>query len=176
MADHGVGTDVTDEPTGDVAAAAVAPVLTPRERRRMWLVGLAPVVLVGGGLLVAALAGAATLGDVLAGALLYGGLLGLAAGVVTHERAEAAHCLRCDATGPMRRSTCDACGYDLAERPLYACELRHGRYVEAGLCDCGRRLVRLHRIRGLDRELKRTLWAGAWLAAFLLGVALLRQL
>lgn len=170
---------MTDGQAGDrpdEATAVVASQLTPRERRRTWLVGLAPVVVVTVAVVAAALAGRATLGDVVVGAVLYGGLLGLAAAVVNHERAEAAHCPRCDATGAVRRPVCDACGYDLAERPLFRCEQRHRRYVEPGLCGCGRRLHRIERIRGLDREIKRTLWAGAWVAAFLLGVMLLLPL
>lgn len=170
---------VTDQRAGDrphEATAAVAPELTPRERRRTWVLGLAPVVVVTLAVVAAAVAGRATLGDVLVGVVLYGGLLGLAAAVVSHERAEAAHCPRCGATGPVRRPTCDACGYDLAERPLFRCEQRHRRYVEPGVCACGRRLHRIERIRGLDPEIKRTLWAGAGVAAFLLGVVLLLPL
>ncbi len=158
------------------AAEAVEPTLTPAERRRTWLVGLVPVALAAVATLALAVAGRATLGDVVVGTVFYGGLLGLTAAVVAHERLQAAHCLRCDATGSLRRSTCEACGYDLAERPLYRCEERHRRYVEPGLCRCGRRLQRIERIRGLDREIRRTLWAGAWVAAFLVGVVVLLPL
>lgn len=158
------------------ATPMVHPVLTPAERRRTWLLGVAPVVVVTAGMILAALAGRATVADVVLGAVLYGGLLGLAAAVVSHERAEAAHCPRCDASGPLRRATCAACGYDLAARPLYACDQRHARHVAAGLCHCGRRLHRLEPARGIDREIRRALWVGAWLAAFLVGVGLLLPL
>lgn len=158
------------------AAPAVVPRLTAAERRRGWVVGLAPPLVAAVVFGALAVAGRATLGDVVVGVVLYGGLLGLAAAVVSHERAQAAHCPRCDASGPLRRVVCGRCGYDLAERPLYRCEARHRAHVEPGLCGCGRRLHRVERIRGLDRELRRTLWAGAWLAAFLLGVALLLPL
>jgi hypothetical protein len=161
---------------GSEAAVAVEPTLTRTERRHAWLVGLVPVGVGAAVTTGLAVAGRATLGDVLVGTVFYGGLLGLTAAVVAHERLQAAHCLRCDATGPLRRATCSACGYDLAERPLYRCEERHRRHVEPGLCACGRRLQRIERIRGLDRELRRTLWAGAWVAAFLVGVALLLPL
>ena len=164
---------MAEDPATGGAAPAVAPSLTRSERRRTWQVGALAAGLVFVAILVLALTGRATLLDVALGTLVYGGLLGLAAGVVVHERLQAAHCPACDATGPLRRRTCGACGYDLAARPLYRCAERHRRYVEPGLCDCGRRLVRLERIRGLDREIRRTLWAGAWVAAFLLGVALL---
>ena len=164
------------EHPGTDAAEAVEPTLTAAERRRTWWVGLVPVGLAAAVTVALAVAGRATLGDVVVGTVFYGGLLGLAAGVVTHERLQAAHCLRCDATGPLRRTTCQACGYDLAERPLYRCEERHRRYVEPGLCACGRRLQRIERIRGLDREIRRTLWAGAWVAAFLVGVVVLLPL
>lgn len=172
-----------DVPTGGPAGgqqgeatAATAPVLTATERRRTWWVGLAPVVVVTTALVVAASAGAATLGDIILGAVLYGGLLGVTGAVVSHERAHAAHCPRCDASGRVGRPVCAECGYDLAARPLYRCDQRHGRYVEPGLCGCGRRLQRIERVRGVGREVKRTLWAGAWIAAFLVGVALLLPL
>lgn len=177
----------TDEPADEPAEEAareqpdgptvvLEPVLTASERRRTWLAGVTPVVVVTTALAVAAVAGEATLGDIVVGAVLYGGLLGLTAAVVSHERAQAAHCPACDASGQVGRPVCAACGYDLAARPLYRCEQRHDRYVEPGLCRCGRRLQRIEPIRGLDREIKRTLWAGAWLAAFLLGVVLLLPL
>ena len=164
---------MSEEPGTSGAATAVTPTLTRAERRRTWRVGAAVTALAFVVLLALALAGRATLLDVLLGTVVYGGLLGLAVAVVVHERLQAAHCPACDATGPLRRTTCDACGYDLAERPMYRCPERHERYVEPGICGCGRRLVRLERIRGLDREIRRTLWVGAWVAAFLVGVALL---
>lgn len=164
------------EDPGTDAAEAVEPALTPAERRRTWLVGSVPVALAAVLTVGLAVVGRATLGDVLVGTVFYGGLLGLTVAVVVHERLQAAHCLRCDATGPLRRATCDACGYDLAERPLFRCEERHRRYVEPGLCTCGRRLHRVERTRGLDREIRRTLWAGAWVAAFLVGVVVLLPL
>ena len=160
----------------DEAAVAVDPQLTPRERRRTWALGLGPPVVAVVVMVLLARAGRATLGDVVVGVVLYGGLLGLVGAVVGHERMQAAHRPRCDATGPVGREICDECGYDLAERPLYRCEQRHRRHVEPGLCHCGRRLRRIEPLRGLDREVKRTLWAGAWLAAFLLGVFLLLPL
>lgn len=158
------------------AAVAVDPRLTPGERRRAWTLGLAPPLLATVAMLALARSGRATLGDVLVGVVLYGGLLGLTLAVVAHERMQTAHCPRCDATGAVRRPVCGACGYDLAERPMYRCDQRHRRHVEPGVCHCGRRLHRIERIRGMDREIKRTLWAGAWLAAFLLGVVLLLPL
>ena len=161
---------MADEPD---AALAVEPQLTDTERRRAWVVGLVPVGLAAAVMTVLAVAGRATLGDVIVGIVFYGGLLGMTAGVVVHERLSAGHCLRCNAAGPAGRATCDDCGYDLAERPLYRCEDRHRRYVEPGLCECGRRLRAVERPRGLDREIKRTLWAGAWVAAFLFGVVVL---
>lgn len=164
------------ERDGDRAAEAVEPRLTRAERRRAWLLGLGPPVVVTASLLVLAVRGRATLGDVVAGTVVYGGLLGLVAAVIGHERMQTAHCPRCDATGPVRREVCADCGYDLVERPLYRCDQRHRRHVEPGLCHCGRRLQRIEHSPGMDREIKRTLWAGAWLGAFLLGVFLLLPL
>lgn len=163
-----VDDDQRAEPT-----AAVVPRLGPEERRRAWGAGLVPVLLATVVLVGLAGAGRATFGDVVVGVLFYGGLLGLTIGVVVHERLQAGHCPRCDAAGQLRRSACGDCGYDLATRPMFRCEERHRRYVEPGLCACGRRLHRLEPVRGVDREIRRTLWAGAWLGAFLLGVTLL---
>lgn len=160
----------------DAAPIAVQPILTARERRGMWALGLAPPVVAAGLLGTLAVLGRASVADVAVGVVLYGGLLGLAGAVVLHERLVGRHCPRCDATGPRSRPTCDDCGYDLDERPLWRCEQRHRAHVTAGTCHCGRRLQRVERIRGIDRELKRTLWAGAWVAAFLLGMVVLLPL
>lgn len=160
----------------DAAPVAVQPTLTEGERRRVWWLGLLPPVAAAVLFGVLAAGGRATLGDIAVGVVLYGGLLGLTAAVVLHEWFQGRHCPRCDATGRRGRPVCDACGYDLAERPLWRCDQRHRAHVEAGLCHCGRRLDRVEPIRGLDREVRRTLWAGAWIAAFLLGMVLLLPL
>jgi hypothetical protein len=158
------------------APLAVQPSLTTGERRVVRTVGLLPPVVAAVLFGVLAVQGRATLGDVAVAVVLYGGLLGLTAAVVLHERFQGRHCPRCDATGPRDRPTCGDCGYDLDERPLWRCDQRHRAHVEPGLCHCGRRLHRVEPIRGVDREVRRTLWAGAWIAAFLLGMVLLLPL
>ncbi len=154
----------------DGPARPVEPVLRPEERRHVWLAGALPAVVVVAILAAFAVAGRGTLTDVVVGTVLYGGILGVTAAVLAYERATSAHCPRCDATGPRRRASCDACGYDLAERPLHRCPTRHPVYLEDGVCECGQRLSPVVRERGLGRELTRILWAGAWVAALLLGV------
>lgn len=161
---------------GAPAPALVTP-LTMAERRRARLVGLLPVCLAFAVFATLAAVGRATVADILLGTLVYGGLLGLAAWVVAHERAAASHCPRCGESGSLRRPWCEACGQDLRTAPrVYRCEERHQRYLDPGLCDCGRRLREFDVRRGLDRELRRTLWSGVWLAAFLVGTVLLIRL
>lgn len=148
----------------------VEPQLRPRERRVVWLAGVVPVLVAAATLTVLASVGRGTLTDVVVGTVVYGGILGITAAVLSYERTTSAHCPRCDATGPVRRDACEACGYDLAERPLHRCASRHPAYLEDGLCECGQRLSPVVRERGLGRELTRILWAGVWVAALLLGV------
>lgn len=166
---------VTPEPDGP-AVAGPRPPLTRRERRRVASWAVAPFVLAIVVLTPFAIVGPATGGDVLGAALVYGGLLGLAAGFVAVDRTHARMCPRCGERNPRGREGCDACGYDLVERPRFACEQRHAAYLEPGLCGCGRRLQPLPTVRGVGREITFMLKVGAWLLAFLLGVGLLLQL
>lgn len=149
--------------------------LTSRQRRRAVLAGLAPIGLAALVLAPFAVTGPATLGDVIGAALVYGGLLGLAAGFVYVDRVHARQCPRCTQPGG-QAGRCPTCGYDLETRPRFACEQRHAVYVEDGLCDCGRRLHRLPDVRGVGREITWMLKVGAWLLAFLLGMGLLLQI
>lgn len=150
--------------------------LTRAERRSVLVVGAVPVVLVGLVLVVLVALGRLAVVDLVVGTVLYGGLLGLTAGVVAHERASADHCPRCGATGARGAVACTSCGYDLARRPVYVCEEGHERAREPGLCRCGRRLREREPVEGLGRSVRRTLWAGAWVFALLVGTAVLLRL
>lgn len=152
------------------------PPLTRAERRRAVLAGLLPVPLTAVVLAPFALRGAATVGDVVGAALVYGGLLGLAAGFVYVDRVHARQCPRCGVRSPRGTATCAGCAYDLARRPRFACDERHVVHLEPGLCECGRRLQPLPVARGIGREITLMLKIGAWLLAFLLGMGLLLQM
>lgn len=152
----------------------------PRRRRlnraERWTVAVAavaPVILAAIVLTPIAIVTSASAGDVVVAAIVYGGLLGLAAGFVAVDRLQARQCPRC-ATRNLRRATaCEECGYDLVRRPRYACSERHEIHLEPGLCDCGRRVQELEVARGIGPEVRFVLRAGLWLLAFLVVVGLL---
>ncbi len=149
--------------------------LTGRERRVVVLAALAPVGVAALVLLpVAVLTGASAV-DLLGASIVYGGLVGLAAGFVTVDRLQARQCPRCRRRSARRAAVCDGCGYDLELRPRFACDERHAVYLDDGLCDCGLRLKALPTARGVAREVVFMLKLGAWLLAFLFAVALLIQ-
>lgn len=148
------------------------PPLTARERWTALLIGLACIAVSG---LVAwplESLGGAGFAAVVFDAFVFGGLLGAAGVVVYIDRRQAAgrrsRCPRCGLRP--QEGACDRCGYDLDERPRYACEQRHVISYDDGVCPCGRRLHRLEEVRGLGPQVRRTLYVGAWLLAFLLGV------
>lgn len=150
------------------------PPLTPRQR--LWVVAaaVAPVAVLGVGLVPAAVVGGFGAGDVVAGAVVYGGLVGLAAAFVAVDRVHARQCPRCGYENDRQAASCERCAYDVARRPRFACTERHRVYVDPGRCHCGRRLQELPVARGLRRELVVALKLGGGLLAFLLvvGVAL----
>jgi hypothetical protein len=146
--------------------------LTGRERRLVAISAGAPILVAAVVLTPVALLTGATAGEVVGAALVYGGLLGLAAAFVAVDRLQARQCPRCHQRNPRSRSRCD-CGYDLGERPRYACEQRHAVYLEEGLCECGRRLQRLPTARGVGPEVLVVLKIGGGLLAFLVTVGLL---
>lgn len=113
-----------------MAVANSDPTPAPRRRQSLsaaeWRVvvaaAAAPVLVALVVLLPFALLGSASGGDVAVAAVVYGGLLGLAAGFVAVDRLQARHCPRC-ATRNLRGATaCEDCGYDMRRRPRYACE------------------------------------------------------
>jgi hypothetical protein len=111
------------------------------------------------------------LDDTLASGLMtfgmFGGLAALSAGVLAWEVASRRACPRCGAESSSPR-TCVACGYDLRERPRFACSEGHRVHYEAGLCDCGRRLLALRPVP-LGRHVARAFW----LALAVFGLMLL---
>lgn len=165
---------------GDVDASPTAiphrSPLTGHERRRAVLVGLLPIPVAAVVLAPFAVWGGASVGEVLGAAVVYGGLLGLAAGFVYVDRVHARQCPRCGTRSHRGQATCAECGYDLERRPRYVCEERHGVALEPGLCGCGRRLHELPAVRGVGREIVVMLRIGGWLLAFLLGIGLLLQM
>lgn len=163
-----------DEPTP--ARVFTRAPLTSSERRRAVLVGLAPIPAAVLVLTPFAIWGGASVGEVVGAALVYGGLLGLAAGFVFVDRVHARQCPRCGERAERGTAVCPTCGYDLVARPRFACDERHAVYLEPGLCACGRRLHELPVARGIAREIVLMLKIGAWLLAFLIGVGLLLQM
>lgn len=162
-----------------VAPAGALPRRTPLtsgERRNAALAAVAPIGLALVLLTPFAILGDATAGDVVGAAIVYGGLLGLATGFLYVDRVHSRQCPRCGDRSPRGTDACPTCSYDLEERPRFACEERHGIRLEAGLCDCGRRLQQLPVARGVGREVAVMLKIGGWLLAFLLGIGFLLQL
>jgi ribosomal protein L40E len=168
--------DGEELPPGDASAGAHRRGLARDERRVVGLAALTPVVLALSVLLpIGAMTGAGV-GEVLAATVVYGGLLGLAAAFVAVDRLQARHCPRCAARAARGAGRCRGCGYDLVERPRYACSERHElRFDDDELCACGRRCTRLPTARGIGREVAFALKLGAWLLALLVGIGIALQ-
>ncbi len=147
--------------------------LTSRERWLVAAAAVAPIALAVVVLTPVALVTSATAGDVVVAALVYGGLLGLAAGFVAVDRLQARQCPRCTTRNLRGATACEDCGYDLVRRPRYACSERHAVHLEPGLCECGRRLQELEVARGVGHEVRFMLRAGLWLLAFLVVIGVL---
>ena len=167
---------VIDDLEPPVRARRAAP-LTRREKAWVAVAVAAPIAVTVAVLAPIAVWTAITAGDVIGAAIVYGGLLGLAGGFVATDRLQARQCPRCR-TRHGRRSgpTCPSCGYDLADRPRFACEERHLAYVDDGgdgRCACGRRLHRLPTARGVGPQVIATLKIGGLLLGFLLAVGVL---
>jgi ribosomal protein L40E len=147
--------------------------LTGREKRTVVLAALAPVAVAVVVLAPVAALTSITVGDVVGAAVVYGGLLGLAAGFVATDRLQARQCPRCGARHPRGDEACDTCGYDLLERPRYACEERHLVHLDRrgdGCCPCGRQLEPLPTPRGVGPQVVATLKIGGLLLVFLVTV------
>lgn len=160
---------------GPTRAHRAAP-LTRREKGWVAVAAAAPILVTALVLLPIALLTTITAADVLGAAIVYGGLLGLAAGFVATDRLQARQCPRCNQRNPRRAVRCAACGYDLVERPRYACSERHLAYLDTegdGRCECGRWLERLPTARGVGPQVIATLRIGGYLLAFLLAMGVL---
>jgi hypothetical protein len=136
-------------------------------------------IAVSSALVLAALGSAAitiALDDTLASGLMtfamFGGLAALSAGVLAWEFSSRRACPRCGTESPSPRA-CVACGYDLRERPRFACSEGHRVHYEAGLCDCGRRLLAL-RPAPVGRHVARAFWlaVGVFMLLLLLDAVL----
>lgn len=150
--------------------------LTRREKGWVAAAAAGPVVLTAVVLLPVALLTSITISDVLGAALVYGGLLGLAAAFVATDRLQARQCPRCAQRQPKGSEVCTTCGYDLVERPRYACDERHVAYLDDdgdGRCECGRHLRRLPSPRGVGPQVVATLKIGAFLLAFLIAIGVI---
>lgn len=169
------GERVADDSDAEPARLTRAAPLTRREKRVVAVAATTPIGLAVLVLIPIAIVTGASAGDVVAASLVYGGLLGLAAAFVAVDRIQARQCPRCRQRVARRAEVCEDCGYDLTLRPRYACDERHAVYLDEGLCACGRRLHALPTARGVGREVVFVLKVGAWLLAFLVGVALLLQ-
>lgn len=157
---------------GPTEARRASP-LTGREKRTVASVAVAPVALAIVILAPVAALTPLTAGDVVGAAVVYGGLLGLAAGFVATDRLQARQCPRCGARHPRGEVACDACGYDLLARPRYACEERHLVHLDRrgdGRCPCGRELEPLPTPRGVGPQVVATLRIGGLLLLFLVTV------
>ena len=163
-----------DEPDEPVRAGSrPRPPLTRHQRSIAALVTVAPVALAGVVLTPMAVFGPYGTADVLAAAVVYGGLLGLAAGFVFVDRVHARHCPRCGSAEAKAATACSRCGYDLEVRPRYACPERHAVYLDPGACACGRRLQELPVARGVGREVMLSIKFGGGLLVVLIAVGLL---
>jgi hypothetical protein len=103
------------------------------------------------------------LNDTLASGLVtfavFGGLAALSAGVLAWELASLRVCPRCGRENESAAARCAGCGYDVRERPRFACTEGHRVAFEPGLCDCGRRLLALRPVPVAKHAMR-----AAWLA------------
>lgn len=160
---------MSEEPSAPALAGAPDR-LTAAERRRVARTALVPVVVAAVALTPVAVMTTATATDVVGAVVLYGGLLGLAAGFVAVSRLQARQCPACHRRHDRGTARC-VCGYDLQERPRYTCPRRHGIYLGPGTCQCGETLGRLRTARGIGSQVMVALRFGGWLLAFLVVAA-----
>jgi hypothetical protein len=168
---------MTERPSREAEAArATRPApLTGGERRIVALAASAPILIAAVVLTPVGIWMGAGVADVVVASIVYGGLLGLAAAFVAVDRLQTRQCPRCHTRGPRGTVICPRCGYDLRTRPRYACDQRHGVFLDAGLCDCGRRLKALPTARGVWPEVRMILRIGGGLLVFLVVVGLVIQ-
>jgi ribosomal protein L37E len=102
---------------------------------------------------------------------IFGGLAALSAGVLAWELASQRVCPRCGHENSAV-AACAACGYDVRERPRFACSEGHRVAYEPGMCDCGRRLLALRPVP-VARQALRAAWLALGFFLLVLAVAAL---
>jgi hypothetical protein len=99
-----------------------------------------------------------TVGSGLVTFAMFGGLAALTAGVLAWELASLRVCPRCGFENSAM-ALCAGCGYDVRERPRFACSEGHRVAYDPGMCECGRRLLALRPVPVAKHALR-----AAWLA------------
>ena len=112
-----------------------------------------------------------SLGSGLVTFAMFGGLAALSAGVLAWELASLRVCPRCGFENSAMAS-CAACGYDVRERPRFACSEGHRVAYEPGMCDCGRRLLALRPVP-MAKHALRAAWFALGFFLLVLVVAVL---
>jgi hypothetical protein len=112
-----------------------------------------------------------TVGSGLVTFAMFGGLAALSAGVLAWELASLRVCPRCGFENSAM-ALCAGCGYDVRERPRFACSEGHQVAYDPGMCDCGRRLLALQPVPVAKHAL-RAAWFALGFFLLVLVVALL---
>ena len=112
-----------------------------------------------------------TVGSGLVTFAIFGGLAALSAGVLAWELASLRVCPRCGYENAAV-AACAAGGYDVRERPRFACSEGHRVAFEPGMCDCGRRLLPLRPVP-VGRHAMRAAWLALGFFFLVLVVAAL---
>jgi hypothetical protein len=112
-----------------------------------------------------------TVGSGLVTFAIFGGLAALSSGVLAWEWAGPRGCPRCGFENSAV-AACAACGYDVRERPRFACSEGHRVAYEPGMCDCGRRLLALRPVP-VARHAMRAAWFALGFFLLVLVVAAL---
>jgi len=99
---------------------------------------------------------------------MFGGLAALTAGVLAWEVASSRTCPRCGTEHLAHTASCSGCGYDVQARPRFACTEGHRVAYEEGLCDCGRRLLRVREAPVVRHALRAIWFAMAFFVVFVL--------
>jgi hypothetical protein len=101
---------------------------------------------------------------------MFGGLAALTAGVLAWELASLRVCPRCGYENSTM-TACAGCGYDVRERPRFACSEGHRVAYEPGMCDCGRRLLALRPVPVAKHAMRAAWFAlGFFLLALVVAV------
>jgi hypothetical protein len=112
-----------------------------------------------------------TVGSGLITFAIFGGLAALTAGVLAWELAALRVCPRCGHENTVM-AACAGCGYDVRERPRFACSEGHRVAFDPGMCDCGRRLLALRPVP-VAKHAMRAAWLALGFFLLVLVVAML---